>query len=78
MSIEKYDSIFMECFGIGQDQLGPDLEYQSIAEWDSVGHMTMIADIEDAFEVTIDIDDIIAFSSYEEGKKILERYDVQI
>ena len=74
---EKYDDIFMESFDLKKNQLNSELKYQSITEWDSVGHMTMIAGIETEFDLTLDIDDITAFSSYEEGFKILERYEIK-
>ena len=76
-NLEKYNKIFIECFGVQESDLSDDLKYQSVEEWDSVGHMTMIADIEDAFEITLDIDDIIEFSSYSEGKILLSKYQVE-
>ena len=50
--------------------------YQDIPEWDSVGHMTLIAELEDAFNITMDTDDIIDFNSYEKGKEILSKYNI--
>lgn len=49
------------------------LEYQSIGDWDSVGHMGLIAALEDAFDIMMDTDDIIDFSSFEKGKEILSK-----
>ena len=69
-NLEKYDKIFVEVFEVSQDELS-DLEYQSIETWDSVGHMTLIADIEEVFNITMEMDDIIDLSSYGKGKKIL-------
>ena len=46
--------------------------------WDSVGHMTLMAAIEDAFDIMLDTDDIVDFSSYEKGKEILKKYDVEL
>jgi len=74
----KYNQIFVNCFGIEEDQISSELAYQSIDAWDSVGHMSLIGELEDEFNITIDIDDIIAFSSYEEGISILKKYDVTI
>ena len=59
-------------FEIGEDQL-EGLKYQDIAAWDSVGHMSLIAALEDAFDIMMDTDDIIDFSSYEKGKEILAK-----
>ena len=54
------------------------LKYQSISQWDSVGHMSMIGALEDAFKITMEMDDIIDFSSFEKGKKILKKYKITI
>ena len=73
---KKYDAVFMTSFSITSEQLNSNLEYDSIPEWDSVGHMGMIAGLEDAFDIIFEMDDIIDFSSYEEGMNILKKYDV--
>ena len=73
---KKYDAVFMTSFSITSEQLNSSLEYDSIPEWDSVGHMGMIAGLEDAFDIIFEMDDIIDFSSYEEGTNILKKYDV--
>ena len=73
---EKYDQVFIDSFGVKQEQLNSKLIYQSINEWDSVGHMSMIAGIEEIFDITLDIDDITEFSSYGEGIEILKRYKI--
>ena len=75
-NLEKYNGAFIEAFEITEDKL-EGLKYQDIPEWDSVGHMTLIAVLEDNFSIMMDTDDIIAFSSYEEGKKIMSKYDVE-
>ena len=73
---EKYDSIFMECFGVGLDKLNDEFEYQCIPAWDSVGHMSMIAALEDAFGIMMETEDIIEFSSYPVGKEKLGKYGI--
>lgn len=75
---EIYDQTFMELFGLSADQLGANLAYQSIPEWDSVGHMSLMAQLEESFNIMMDTDDIIDFSSYNTGKEILEKYNVVI
>jgi len=74
---EKYINAFVEGLEIAEDQ-AEGLKYQEIPEWDSVGHMSLIAEIEDAFDIMMDTDDIIDFSSYEKGIELLKKYDVEI
>ncbi len=71
-NLEKYNQAFTETLEISEDQL-PGLEYQGIDQWDSVGHMGLVATLEDAFDIMMDTDDIIDFSSYEKGKEILAK-----
>lgn len=67
---EKYVNVFVEAFSVSADQ-AEKLEYQGISQWDSVGHMGLVAAIEDAFDIMMDTDDIIDLSSFEKGKEIL-------
>ncbi len=69
-NLEKYNKAFTETLDVAEDAL-PGLEYMGIAAWDSVGHMSLIAALEDAFDIMMDTDDIIDLSSYEKGKEIL-------
>ncbi len=73
----KYNTAFMESFGIDESALDG-LEYESIVEWDSVGHMGLIAEIEEAFGIELEMDDVIDFGSYIKGKEILKKYNVEI
>ncbi|GAB7217540.1 acyl carrier protein [Dickeya oryzae] len=74
-NLEKYNQIFVQTFEISEDVL-PGYKYQDTASWDSVGHMSMISSLEEAFDIMMDTEDIIDFSSYEKGKEILSKYDV--
>lgn len=73
-NLEKYNEAFKSVFEVTEDQL-PGLKYQDIPSWDSVGHMQLIAALEDAFDIMMDTDDVIDLSSYEKGKEILEKDD---
>lgn len=76
-NLEKYKNIFIRTFEIDGDQL-PSLKYQEIPAWDSVGHMNLVAALEDVFDIMFDTDDIVDLSSYEKGIEILKKYDVEI
>ena len=78
MARDKYDCAFLTAFEIDRNQLGTSLTYQSIQEWDSIGHMALIAELEDTFDIEMEMDDIIDFSSYEKGVEILKKYNVCI
>lgn len=70
-NLEKYQQVFMGSLELSASEL-VGLKYHGIAAWDSVGHMGLIAAIEDAFDIMMETDDIIDFSSYEKGLDILK------
>jgi len=74
-NLEIYKNAFIESFSVEEDKLS-DLEYRLIADWDSIGHMSLIAKLEDDFDIMMDTDDIIDFSSFEKGKEIMGKYNV--
>ena len=74
---EKYVNAFVEVFSVAPEDVEK-LEYQSIIEWDSVGHMSLMAELEDAFDIMMELEDIIEFANFEKGKEILGRYDVEV
>lgn len=75
---EKYNKVFIDCFSVKEDKLNKDFVYQCIPAWDSVGHMGMIAGLEEAFDIMMDMEDIVDFSSYTVGIEKLKKYDVII
>jgi acyl carrier protein len=74
---EKYDRCFIDNLNVSFEQL-KSLAYQSVPLWDSVGHMQLIAALEEQFDIMMETDDIVDLSSYEKGLYILtEKYNVQ-
>ena len=77
-NLEKYINAFIEGLGVEETVVNSQLEYQSISEWDSVGHMSLISELEDAFDIEMETDDIVDFNSFDAGKEILKKYGVEI
>ncbi len=76
-NVEKYKQIFMECFSVDEGVLNDKFVYQCVPTWDSVGHMGMIAAIEETFDIMMETDDIINFGSYTIGIEILGKYNIE-
>jgi acyl carrier protein len=76
MNKEKLRTCFSRTLGIPMERVTDDLAYNTIEEWDSVGHMALVADIESAFDVMLDTDDILNLSSVAEAARILGRLGV--
>jgi len=77
-NLNKYKKSFIDSLSLKEADLNSKLEYNSIPEWDSIGHMSLIGSLEDQFNISIDTDDIIDFNSFEKGKKILLKYKIKI
>ncbi|HJC49611.1 MAG TPA: acyl carrier protein [Candidatus Anaerostipes avistercoris] len=76
-NLEKYDKVFRRVLKKEQDEL-KDLRYRGVPSWDSLGHMNLIGELEEMFDVMLETPDMLAFSSYEKGKEILKKYGVVI
>lgn len=76
-NLEKYNDAFITTFGTEESEL-ENLQFESIPEWDSVGHMQLIAALEDAFDIMFDTEDIIELNSYEKGKEFMAKYEVAL
>ena len=73
---EKYIDIFKNSLSIDNSKFNENLKYNEIPEWDSIGHMTLMSGLEEAFKISLETDDIVDFSSYKKGKEILGKYKI--
>ena len=74
---EKYKNIFMEIFSVNAKDLNSSFNFKDVEKWDSMTHLTLISELENAFDVMFETDDILHFGGYENGMKILARYGVE-
>jgi acyl carrier protein len=75
--IDSYKNAFTVAMQLENDTNVEGLKYRD-AGWDSVAHMVLMSEIENAFDIMLDTDDVIDFSSFEKGKEILRKYDVEL
>ena len=68
----KYQKIFIESLSIDTKAFNENLKYNEIPEWDSIGHMTLVSGLEDGFQISMETDDIVDFSSFKRGIDILK------
>lgn len=73
---EKLRTAFAQALQLAEAQITEDLAYNQIPQWDSVAHMALVAELESAFDVMLDTDDILAMSSVAKAREILQKYDV--
>lgn len=74
-NIEKYKKVFSESLSLDNQNI-ENLKYNEIPEWDSIGHMTLMSGLEETFNISLETDDIVDFSSFKKGIEILKKYKV--
>lgn len=77
-NLEKYNSFFTEVFGVSADALGAGFSKENVAEWDSVHQLNLVSLAEEAFDIMLDPEEIMGFTSYEKGKEIMANQGVEL
>ena len=75
-NIEKLNDIFAEVFSVDVSALNANFDKNSVDGWDSVHQLSLTSAVEDAFDIMLDAEDILGFTSYENAKEILKKYEV--
>lgn len=65
--------IFCDVFSVPADVDTSELIYNDYPGWDSVGHMTLVAALEEKFDCMLEMDDILDMSSYAKICEIMKR-----
>ena len=77
-NIEKYNEAFVHVFGAQATNLNDNYGKDTVEEWDSVHQLSLMSELEEAFDIMFDPEDIMEMTSYKNGKEILAKYDVAI
>ena len=77
-NLEKLNEIFCEVFTVEASVLGSDFDKSSVDGWDSVHQLSLTSSVEDAFDIMLDAEDILEFTSYDNAKKVLAKYDIEL
>ncbi len=77
-NLEKLDNIFAEVFSVEISALNADFDNNSVDNWDSVHQLSLTSAVEDEFDIMLDAEDILGFSSYEKAKEVLRKYEINL
>jgi len=69
---------FVDALDVPHDVDWEALAYRGIEQWDSVAHMRLVAEIEDVFDIMIEVDDVIDMSSYRKVTEIVAKYGISL
>ena len=71
-NLEKYNKVFCDVMQVGEEKLAG-LKFKESEYWDSIGHMTLIAALEEEFDIMLETEDMMAINSYTNGKDVLSK-----
>lgn len=77
-NLEKYNNAFVQVFGAKAEDLNDNYGKDTVEEWDSVHQLGLIAELEEAFDIMFDPEDIMEMTSYANGKTLLAKYDITL
>lgn len=77
-NLEKYNDIFVQVFGADIAQLGDNFSKETVDAWDSVHQLNIISLMEENFDLMLDPEDIMACNSYNAGKEILAKNNIEL
>lgn len=77
-NLEKLNKIFCAVFSVDETALNAYFDKNNVAGWDSVHQLSLTSSVEDEFDIMMDAEDILEFTSYENAKSILKKYEIEL
>ena len=75
-NIEKLKEAFVEGLEIPVEEVEA-ATMESVDKWDSIGQMSLVAIIEDAFGIEFEPDEVMRFTSFAAGVDILKFHGIE-
>jgi acyl carrier protein len=72
--MDRLQTIFSEVLTLPDDVDWSAVQYQITEGWDSVAHMAIVAEIEEVFDIMLDVDDVLDMSTFDRAVEIVGRY----
>ncbi len=77
-NLDTFNKIFCNVFSVSVDKLNDEFDNTTVEGWDSVHQLSLTSAIEDEFDIMLDAEDILEFTSYDNAKTILAKYDIEL
>jgi citrate synthase len=71
------ESLVANVFGIPADSITDESSNRTLKEWDSLGHITLILELEQAYGVSLGPDEALTLTSVGAIKQMLQSRDVR-
>jgi len=70
--LPKIRAAFQSSFDVDPQTITIDTEPSDIPGWDSMGHVTLVTNLEQIFELTFDVDELMAMENVKEICRVVE------
>ncbi len=77
-NLEKLNNMFCEVFSVEASALDEHFNKSNVDGWDSVRQLSLTSAVEDEFDIMLDAEDILEFTSYNQVKSILAKYEIEL
>jgi acyl carrier protein len=77
-NLEKLNKIFCEVFSVEEAALNSEFNKDNVEGWDSVHQLSLTTSVEDEFDIMLDAVDILEFTSYDNAKQVLAKYEIEL
>jgi len=76
-NFDRYKNAFIGVFNVNESELNVNFEAGKVKKWDSITHLSLCTAIEDEFDIMFDSEDMLELRSFEIGKEILAKYEIE-
>jgi len=73
MDEKKLATIFSNVLEIPLGEINDEITYNVSKNWDSLAHMVIVAAIDEAFDIMLEMTDIVDMSSFAKAKEIVNK-----
>lgn len=77
-NLEKYEEVFVEVFAVDKNALNENFNKENVESWDSIHQLNITVNLEEVFDIMFEPEDIMAMTSYQAGKTILGKYNIEL
>jgi acyl carrier protein len=78
MALQKLRNAFITALALPPETDVDNAAYGQTEGWDSVAHMALIAEIESAFDIMLDTDQVIGMSSFNKAIEIVASHGIDV
>lgn len=73
---EKLIKAFAAALEVAETPEIENYEYRVIPEWDSIGHLRLVNELESEFDIMLDTEDVVGLSSFHKSLEMLARHGI--